>query len=489
MLIRYAFGICFVNLHNKFSARIIFLYSSNFKPFVMKKVILIAGILSLVVSSCTNMKLVTNNDDVYASPADDKRERERIALERKKADEAAAKKAAEELAAQKAKDDANPAYKDPQYSKDDYYDYQYASRIRRFNNNVSGLGYYDNWYTNYYWYNQNPSMYGTSIYSSYNYWGSGYGYNPYGGGMSYNYGYPNYGYGNPYSYGYNSPYNSYGNGYMNGYNNGFYNGFYGYPYGYNSFGYNPYGYNPYYNSYPSNNSWGYYNSYDANSSYSKTYAPRGSHDGGNGSRMSLPGKDIDNSYVAKYIHNVVVAQENTPKFTDVKQVGSVRSNEGFHNQSMPVETINTVHTVHYNNTANGSGNNGNFNTYNPNQTVVPVKSGISNPSYSSPGVSVSPGGNSMDNYNGQTTSEPRVVQPFHGPKNVSTIEEPVHIIKQVQTTNGNTWNQPQQYQNSDNVPSRSYNPPANYNPPSNPQPSYQSAPRSEGNMGGNSRPR
>ncbi|MBK7668086.1 MAG: hypothetical protein IPJ32_12580 [Sphingobacteriaceae bacterium] len=144
----------------------------------MKKVIIIAGIVSLALSACNTSKLVTYSDDIYANPSEERIEKARLAAEKKKKEEELAKKEAEEraaaLAAQKAIDDANPAYKDPVYDKDDYYDYQYASRIRRFDNPVNGVGYYDNYYTNYYWYNGNPGMYGTSIYSSYNYWGPSY---------------------------------------------------------------------------------------------------------------------------------------------------------------------------------------------------------------------------------------------------------------------------------------------------------------------------
>ncbi len=171
----------------------------------MKKVIIIAGIFSVILSACSTSKLATNNDDVYSNPAEDRLEKARLAAAQKKQEQEEAKRQAEqraaEIAAQKAKDDANPLYKDPSYNKDDYYDYQYASRIRRFNNPVNGVGYYDNYNTNSYMYNGNPAMYGTSINSSYNYWGSpSYGYG--GGfpisyfGMSFGAGSPRYGYNN-----------------------------------------------------------------------------------------------------------------------------------------------------------------------------------------------------------------------------------------------------------------------------------------------------
>lgn len=288
----------------------------------MKKVIIIAGITSLFIGACSNLKHTTYNDDIYVDPKEEKLEKERIAAALKKKQEEEEKKRQEELAAQKAKDDANPAYKDPVYSKDDYYDYQYASRIRRFDNPVYGLGYYDNYYTNYYWYNNNPAYYGTSIYSSYNYWGPSYGFGPSYGctfGMSYNWGNPYYGY-NPYNYGYYDPYynNAYWNGYYNGYHNGLYGGYYGYPY----YGYNPYSYG----------GWGYYNSYDANSGYYKsTYAPRTSHGGGNSGRLANPGLNNNaDGYRTKYISSVLNQNEATPKFNETSR--PVRVNKTLDNK-------------------------------------------------------------------------------------------------------------------------------------------------------------
>lgn len=317
----YKIGISFVNLHNKSPRKVNFLnLLPHFK--IMKKVIIIAGITSLVFGACSNLKRTTYNDDVYVDPKEEKLERERLAAEKKKQQEVEERKRQEELAAQKAKDDANPAYKDPVYDKDDYYDYQYASRLRRFNNPVYGLGYYDDYYTNYYWYNGNPAYYGTSIYTSYNWWGPSFGYGSYGPswgfGVGYNWGYP-YGYSpyygyNPYGYGYD-PYGY--NAYWNGYYNGFYSGLYGY----NPYGYNPYGYNPYCGG------WGYYNSFDANSGYYKsTYAPRTSHGGGNSGRMSNPGLNSAEGLSGKYIQAVKAQNETAPKFYETARPVRVNKN-------------------------------------------------------------------------------------------------------------------------------------------------------------------
>jgi hypothetical protein len=92
----------------------------------------------------------------------------------------------------------------------DYYDYEYASRLRRFHSSYFMDSYYDPFYSNMYFYDYNPWSWGTSIYFN-----SGWGYPSFG--MSYGWGWPSYSYGWGYS--------SYGSGYYDGYNNGFYNGY------------------------------------------------------------------------------------------------------------------------------------------------------------------------------------------------------------------------------------------------------------------------
>ena len=66
------------------------------------------------------------------------------------------------------------------YNPDDYYDYSYSSRLRRFHTGVSlGFGYYDPYFTNMYWYDYAPASWGLSIYLGYNWWWPGYYYRPY----------------------------------------------------------------------------------------------------------------------------------------------------------------------------------------------------------------------------------------------------------------------------------------------------------------------
>ena len=286
----------------------------------MKKLLVPIATFALIFSSCKTSQLQSYQDDVYANPAEDKKLARIAAAERakKEADEAAARSKAEKEAAlaQKAKDDANPYYQDPQYNQDDYYDYKYASKLRRFQNPIAGAGYYNNYYTNSYMYNQNPSMYGSSIYNSYNMWSPYNQYGNYGSGLSLVFSTGNY-FNNPYGYGGYNPYCS---------NYGYGNSYGGYsPYGYNPYGFNSYGYNSYGNGYNNgfNNgfNWGYFNSYDVNSGYSKMeYGPRGSNGGGN-SRQTSAGMIVPEgeSFRAQYIHAVNVQQENTPRFTETPQ--------------------------------------------------------------------------------------------------------------------------------------------------------------------------
>lgn len=53
---------------------------------------------------------------------------------------------------------------------EDYHDYSYASRLRRFGSDAPFNGYYDPWYTNHYWYSGSMDYWGTSIYQTYPWW-------------------------------------------------------------------------------------------------------------------------------------------------------------------------------------------------------------------------------------------------------------------------------------------------------------------------------
>ena len=108
------------------------------------------------------------------------------------------------------------------YSSDNYYDFTYSSRIRRFHSPIMyNYGYYSGFYTDYYWYNPDPFYWGSSIYSGYN-WHS-----------------PYYNYYSPFYYNYYS-WNHYGyHGHHHGYNN--YSNYSNY---YNRFDENSYSYGP-----------------------------------------------------------------------------------------------------------------------------------------------------------------------------------------------------------------------------------------------------
>lgn len=121
----------------------------------------------------------------------------------------------------------NNYYGDNFNASDDYYDYAYASRIRRFHRNNGRFGYYNDWYTNYYWYDYNPFNFGTSVYVSYGWWNPSpwnvnFGWSNFGGWPVNNCW--NWGYAGPNFYWNNYPYHRYGS-YWRGYNHGFRDGF------------------------------------------------------------------------------------------------------------------------------------------------------------------------------------------------------------------------------------------------------------------------
>lgn len=294
----------------------------------MKNFLVFAAMLSLVLSSCKTSELTSYTDDIYVMPSEE-RKLAKIAAE-EKAKQVAIEKQKQEDArlAEKARIDANPYYKDPEYNKDDYYDYAYSSRLNRFSSPILGAGYYDPYYTNAYTYNQNPAMYGTSIYSSYNY-----------GMPSMQFGYLSMGFSNSFNSGYG--YNNYNNGYYSNNGYGYNNSYWGNNYytGYNSYGCNNgFGYNPYYsynvgnyNSYNlgyyngynngwNNAGWGYFNSYDPNSTQSAMqFGVRGSNSGGNSSNNSESGASNSqgNNIRQQFFESVNQQQSSSPRFTEV----------------------------------------------------------------------------------------------------------------------------------------------------------------------------
>ena len=133
------------------------------------------------------------------------------------------------------------------YDESDYYDYAYTARIRRFDNPVIGVGYYDDYYTNMYWYTYNPNYWGVSIYLGYNWW------------------YPSWSwYYRPYYYSYWGYYDPFFNPYWNPYWDPFY---YGHHHHHHHYGHHHHGHHHHY----ALNCNHYYNSLDRGSFY---YGPR-----------------------------------------------------------------------------------------------------------------------------------------------------------------------------------------------------------------------
>ncbi len=330
----------------------------------MKRILAILILGATMFTSCKNNlnNLTTNSDDVYFDPKRDKEAPKPVVEE---------KTAVVEAAPVQKQEDNNPYYQDPQYNQDDYYDNAYASRLKRFHDPMYGVGYYDSYYTNSYFYNQNPYQYGVSIYNGYNFWGPSYynysyvnnynwnGYYGYGTSMGFSngygggFGYGN-GYGNGYSpygyYGYNSPYcnnNYWGNPYYNSWGNPYY----GNPYmsGYS----NGYG-NGYYNGYNNGYYTAYNNSYDHNSVH---YGPRTSHTGSNGGSGSSLGDS--KSPIQK---TNIVEQTGPSDPTNVDRFNYIPV-KTTNNGGTPVKGGNNGYTPHTNN------NNSFDNSYNTPRTT------------------------------------------------------------------------------------------------------------------------
>lgn len=146
--------------------------------------IFIALILALSVSACSSgyKSQSSNYDDIYYTPVD-----EEFAVEEQRAPAQYDNRSTQQGQTSDSRfgydgqqsEAGTERYVDDQgntqvtnnyyYDRDDYYDYAYSARLRRFHNPV-GFGYYNNYYTNTYWYDYNPYSYGTSIYLGYNWW-------------------------------------------------------------------------------------------------------------------------------------------------------------------------------------------------------------------------------------------------------------------------------------------------------------------------------
>jgi len=194
---------------------------------------------------------------------------------------------------------------------DDYYDYSYAARIRRFHGSGLGFGYYDPYYTNMYWYNYDPWCWGSSIYMGYNWWYPSWYYRPsFYFGLGWDFGFFSLGWGyNDWYWGW--PYygwGGYGLGYHHGYWDGFWHGYWAGNYG------------------------EYYNSYDYNSYYYGHRPSRGSYHGGAGNGQGR------NSFGEHYEHalNIGRGDRNTGLNVAGDNRNDVTVNPGYNrNQTHP----------------------------------------------------------------------------------------------------------------------------------------------------------
>ncbi len=201
------------------------------KEYTMKTYLILFVLAIFILSSCSTQKEADiAYDDVYYST---KPENNNISKKDKKKEAAytagEVSTSHEYISAQGTSSDdfdygdentyTTSEYSESEFEMEDYNDYSYAARIRRFHEPNPGYSYYDNYYTNNYYYEYDPWAYGTSIYSNYYYGYPGY-YGPsvsigfgYGGfGIGFGWGYPYYGWGGSY-YGWGWPYYGYGWGY------------------------------------------------------------------------------------------------------------------------------------------------------------------------------------------------------------------------------------------------------------------------------------
>lgn len=324
---------------------------------------ILAGSALLGFSACSTSKTVragSETDDVYYSLRDAKAERKALAKaqeeeEQRLKDEAAAAELAEKQREARSKPGSN--YYDEPFDYDDYYDYEYATRISRFSNPMPGYGYYDSYYTNAYFYSGNPYNFGTSIYNGYSFWGpqyQTYNYNPsafwywnsgwgWGTGMGYVSPvmmYPGNGFGySPYypmSCGWGGQWcgSSWGNSWNQPWGGSWYDPW-------NSWGYynDPYGMgfqNGYWNGLQSgmanNNNNNYYNSFDSNSDY---YGPRRTTNGTGGRGEAVQNGTLSERFTSEIAAENGVETMDRAQINDYLQTPAARPVQGI---STPVVT-------------------------------------------------------------------------------------------------------------------------------------------------------
>ncbi len=192
----------------------------------MKRLATLISLLFVILAGCSSTYQASGTyDDIYYTPsatAERVQQQEEVAEVRTVEVTEYEQEVQEEQAAWNSEEE--PEFAET-YRMGNYYDFVYASRLRRFASPYNHFRYYDPWYTNMYWYTFNPAYFGVSIYTgymlpfyfydrhlyglstwsypyySYNSWAMDpfWGYNWLGYGSNYGYGY-NYGYGGSYLY-------------------------------------------------------------------------------------------------------------------------------------------------------------------------------------------------------------------------------------------------------------------------------------------------
>jgi len=283
----------------------------------MKSYITILAASLIILNACVAQNQSMSYDDVYYSAKDKKADEHTLVVQPKKVDPSGFTKAeasavpnedvkerlTDEELATAMPDSGTSEYTSPEgdtyisnnYYGDDYYDYAYSARLRRFHNNYSFNNYYSDYYTNSYWYDYNPWNWGVSIYMGYNWWYPSYHSSWYWPYSSWGY----YGWYDPYPY---YGWGSYWHGYSNGYWSGYYDGYWG---------------GGYYGYWPGSH---YYNSYDGNSYY---YGHRGSV----GSSGGISGNQRGGTFQERYENQLARERNNSVRNQDQNTaLASVRTN-------------------------------------------------------------------------------------------------------------------------------------------------------------------
>ncbi|NSW45299.1 MAG: hypothetical protein HPY79_05760 [Bacteroidales bacterium] len=298
----------------------------------MKTKLLLSAAVVLGLMSCSSTKHVSAiySDDIYSSPSVSSHETVATPEKTTNSSDAYYQNNESNMSTSDANVEKNTSSDSQEkyvtnnyysFDKDDYYDYEYSARLRRFHDPYIGCGYYDSYYTNTYWYTYDPWDWGISIYFGFHWWPFyQYYYYPsyYAVGFYYPWYHPFWGY-HPYyyyagyyGYGWYGYHHGYHHGYWNGYHDGYWNGYW----------------DGYYDAYAHNF---YYNSHDGT-----FYGHRG-----DGSSSGSRGRDPYNSFVSNYhqqTHNEVLSR---PTFANSTRPANIQQNpNGIQDNSRKPVTTN-----------------------------------------------------------------------------------------------------------------------------------------------------